>query len=422
MNKSLKKEIDKYLSKKKVYYKKFSNNLKEYLKQKYPGLSSLKARWYMLKNNLTTIPSCSFYGCNNPVKWNERKNVFDKGCCVDHIKRINSLKKFGTEHPSQSKEQKSKVKKSMRKKYGVDFITQTEKHKRSVSETVQEKYGVDSILKVPEIRDKIKKTNLERFGVEECMSSPKIRDKAKKTNLKRYGSEESLASPLIRGQINKTNLERYGSIFPMKNEELLEKRKKTIVEKYDSYSPIKRKEADTKYLNLEKSIEAENNGNTYYLFFEEEVIFKKKQIDWILNKSIKKTINQFRIKKIDYEVRDNFIEQNSLYSADSIIRQNYGFYYNKELLAIISGCERTLFFEITRFVIKIGINFSKNILIEFVEYIGINKPFIISFERRFTSINQDILIDARFDFIGGTEPILRENNIWDCGKLIFKKY
>jgi len=257
MTNIIKREIEKFLSKKTIYYSKFSIELIKYLKKRYPTLPTLKSQWYMLKNNLTIVPICKFPGCKNDAKWNEVKQRFHHGCSMDHNKRITSLKNFGTYHPNQSKKQLHKVKASMKEKYGVEFITQTSKHKNSVRKSVREKYGVDNILQSPEIREKIKKTNLERYGVEECIASPEIREKARQTNLKRYGVEETLSSPEIREKGNKTNMARYGSIFPMRNEELLERRRQTIIEKYDSYSVFSdetvvnkyRKTAWTKYYN-----------------------------------------------------------------------------------------------------------------------------------------------------------------------------
>lgn len=246
ISESLKKEIEKYLIRKNVYFDNFSDDLKLYLAEKYPYLSTVRARWYMVVNNLTTIPSCSYQKCKNPVKWNESKKKFDSGCCLDHNKKITYLKNFGVDHPNKSKKQQKKVKKSMREKYGVDYITQTQTHKMRVKESTSAKYGVDNVLKVPEIREKIKHTNLERYGFEDPICSPEIREKIKNTNLERFGFESCLSSPEIREKISKTNLERFGSIFPMRNEELLAKRKSTIEEKYDVNGIISVKEISEK--------------------------------------------------------------------------------------------------------------------------------------------------------------------------------
>lgn len=246
MNDFIRREVEKYLSKKNVYFHKFSKELCDYLNDKFQNLPSIKSRWYMLKHNLTEIPVCQLPRCCSYAKWNERTNQFDAGCCTDHIKRITSINNFGTEHPNQSKKQQQKVKNSIREKYGVDFITQTDKHKQSVQKTVLSVYGVDSVLRSPEVREKIKKTNIDRYGCEYPSENKEIRNKIQSTNLIRYGVKESLSSVDIREKGNKTNLEKYGTIFPMRNIDVLDRRKKFIIEKYDSYSPFTDKEISNK--------------------------------------------------------------------------------------------------------------------------------------------------------------------------------
>ncbi len=416
-------EIEKYLSKKNIYFHNFSDELQTHLKSLYPDLPTIKSQWYMLKNGVSEIPKCELPNCNNSAKWNERNNQFDAGCCSDHNKRITSLKNFGTEHPNQSKKQQRKVKKSIREKYGVDYITQTALHKDSVRESVVEKYGVESVLQSPEVREKIKQTNLERYGVENPTENPEIRAKVQQTNLKRYGVKESLSSPEIRAKGNKTNLEKYGSIYPMRNEELLEKRRQYIIETYDAYSPNPQREADTeKYFHLNLRIEAENRGETYYYFFDDELETKQEQVAWVKNPKAERVVDVDAIDCIDNSARDVFIHKNSLYSQDSVVRQNFGLFAGNELVCIFSGYEKDEYFEITRFVTKIGIGFSQNIFVLILNHLKRNKPTIISFDRRFTPLNQPTLHDAGFEFIGGTEPKQNDVGFWDCGKLVYKAY
>lgn len=446
MTPKLQGEIEKYLSKKNPYYSRFSTELIDHLNTNYSYMPDIKSQWYMLKNNLTEddIPTCKLPKCDKKVKWNLKRSEFDKGCCSDHNKRITSIENFGTEHPNQSKKQQEKVKSSMRKTYGVDYITQTDKHKESVKKTVNKRYGVDSVFQAEDVRDKIRETNIERYGVEEVMSNPEIREKAKQTMLKRYGVEHSLSSPAIRAKVNKTNLERYGSIFPMKNDELLEKRMNYIVETYDSYSPIVRKEDTNKYHYLDLIMEAENHGEVYHHFFDPELKHSSRQVKWIVDGEVDKVVGEIEFGNITFKDRDDFILKNSLYTKDSEIRQNMGVFSYGELVAVISGYENKTQYEITRFITKIGVKFEINVLGEFIEYLGIDKPIIITFDRRFTSINQPELEELGFEFVGGTEPnlfyvsddeIINVRNktlleradlnefiqIYDCGKLVFKR-
>lgn len=416
-------EIEKYLSKKNIYFHKFSDELKAHLKSLYPDLPTIKSQWYMLKNSVVEIPKCELTNCPQSAKWNERNNQFDAGCCADHNRRITSLKNFGTEHPNQSKKQQQKVKKLIQEKYGVDYITQTSKHKLNVKETIKEKYGVDNVLQLDEVRKKIKQTNLEKYGTEYPTANSEVRKKIQNTNLKRFGVKESLSSPEVRAKGHKTNREKYGSIFPMRNEELLEKRRQHIIDTYNSYSPLGVKEEDTeKYFHLNECIEFENNHLPYYYFFKEELVEKKPQIEWIKDQKIERMVKHTSIETINNELRDSFICANSLYSPDSVVRQNFGVFCGDELVAVFSGYEKDDYFEITRFVIKIGVGFEYNIIDAFLKHIDKNKSIIISFDRRFTSLNQPLLTDVGFEFVGGTEPKQHDNGLWDCGKIVFKTY
>jgi len=428
MTTTLTREIEKYLSKKNPYYSKFSQELLTHLSTLYPSLPTVKSQWFMLKNNLTEndIPVCGLEYCNNKVKWNIKNNNFNKGCSPDHSSRITSLENFGTEYPNQNKKQLNKLKQSVKEKYGVEYITQTDAHKATVKATNQKKYGVDSVLQSPQVREKIKTTNLEKYGVEEVLSSDKIQSKVKETMMQRYGVESSLSSPEIREKINKTNISRYGSIFPMKNEEVIEKRKQHIIDKYDSYSPLVRKDDSCKYFHLDKSLEAENIGQTYYYFFDDEKLNKKEQITWLVNNTAKRVVHNIEFNLISATVRDKFISKNSLYQKDSEIRHMYGVYNDGELIAIISGYEKNDFYEITRFVVKMYTTCSINIIEEYIKFMHIKKSIIITLDRRFTPIKQPMLESIGFEFIGGTEPKNHRKNddeehLWDCGKLMYKK-
>lgn len=423
MTQSLQREIDNYLSKKNPYYSNFSEELKKHLNTLYPELP-IRGQWYLLKNNINELPQCEYPNCENPVKWNERKNQLDRGCCKTHNQKITFIDKFGTEHPNQNKQHFNKIQQKIKDQTGYSFGENPEIVEKRRKTNIK-KYGVEEIGKAQSIRDKIKQTNLERYGVAETMSVPEIRAKAKKTMIDRYGVETSLSNPEIRAKGNKTNLKKYGSIFPMKNEELLEKRRNTIIEKYDAYSPIAKKEDEEKYYQLDKVMLSENNNERYFYFFDDEIKTKQQQIEWLRNENVIKNVYAITFETIDYQIRNKFINENSLYSNDSDIRQNFGIFSGDELVGVISGYEKSEFYEITRFVTKMGYDFDVNIIEEFIKYINITKQIIISFDRRFTSINQPKLEEIGFEFVGGTEPKLHKTegfkDAWDCGKLVFKK-
>lgn len=234
MNNVLQNEINHYLSKKTVYFKNFSQGLLDYLENLYPH-QSLKAQWYLFKNNITDIPKCKFENCTNNAKFNEKKNEFDLGCSKSHNQKITFKKNYGVDHPNKNKKQLKKVKKSVFDKYGVDSVAKLESTQNKRRKTNKERYGTEEVGSSKVVRDKIKETNLERYGYESPMSNKDIRDKAKKTMMERYDTDCSLSSSEIRQKINKTNLEKYGTIFPMRVAELQKKRRNTIIGKYDAY-------------------------------------------------------------------------------------------------------------------------------------------------------------------------------------------
>lgn len=301
MSPELDREIEKYLSKKNPYFNNFSKELQQYLEITYPNLPTIRSRWYMIQQNIKEIPTCQYKDCKQQCLWNEREKKFNSGCCIDHTKRITSLKNYGTEHPNQSKKQQEKVKKSMQNKYGVDYITQTAIHKDNVKSTVKRKYGVDTILKAKEIRKKIKATNLDRYGSEEILLNATIREKIRLTMLKKYGVEHSLASVKIRNKVNKTNLEKYGSIFPMRNNELQQKRLETMMDTYGAYSHLSDLE------NLKKF--REKILTTYYtkkLLTNEKVIprFSMQEYTGTINENNRAISYEWECKKCNFIFND----------------------------------------------------------------------------------------------------------------------
>lgn len=284
MNEQLLSEIKKFITKKNVYFKNFSQALIDFLNESYPEAPNLRSKWYMYVNKMIGIPICKYKGCKSNVKWNNTKNIFDDGCSIEHNRKLTFIKLYGVEHPNKSKKQQKKIKKSIFEKYGVEFITQTDKHKESVKKTNIEKYGVNCVLKLADVREKIKKTNLEKYGEPECGASSVVQEKKRKTNLKKFGFENSLSSPKVREKAHKTNLKKYGSIYPMRNEQLLEKRKQTINDRYDSNGVLGNKEIADKVRkkHYEKFFNSKLKNNLFVspLFSLDEYIGTKTKVDY----------------------------------------------------------------------------------------------------------------------------------------------
>lgn len=123
--------------------------------------------------------------------------------------KIASIKRYGTEHPTQSKVVKDKIK-----------------------QTCLEKYGVENVFQSEIIKDKIKQTNLERYGVDNPWKSDKIKDKIKQTNLKKYGVNYYTETINIQNAIVNNMNKKYNVNYPAQSNEILDKMKQTNLKKY----------------------------------------------------------------------------------------------------------------------------------------------------------------------------------------------
>ena len=97
---------------------------------------------YCLKNNLESVPHCSYLNCAKPIQFDTNTKKLTKGCCKKHSMKISMLEKYGVENPSQSEELKRKRTKTMLEKYGVENYSQTEEYKKKTKKTSLEKYMV----------------------------------------------------------------------------------------------------------------------------------------------------------------------------------------------------------------------------------------------------------------------------------------
>ncbi|MGI0076475.1 MAG: DUF7487 domain-containing protein [Nitrosopumilaceae archaeon] len=158
----------------------------------------------------------------------------EAGCprCGSIKQRQTMLKKYGVEHPGQSKEIQNKRKQTMLERYGVAYATQSSFFKEKTKQTNLEKYGVEHVLQSNKIREKIKQTNIERYNVEYSLANKEIREKIKQTNIERYNVEFIAQSPKIREKIKQTNIERYNVEHPFQSKAIQRKVKQTIHNNY----------------------------------------------------------------------------------------------------------------------------------------------------------------------------------------------
>lgn len=224
-----------------------------------------------------------------------------------------------------------------------------------------------------------------------------------------------------------------------------------------------------KYYHLDKTLMSENNGFDLIHVFENEWINSKDFIMDVINRRLGKLttiidISLIDIKTISNSQKTQFLKDNSIFGDDLFAKNNRGLFLGDELLAVMSTSKLNNGFEVRQYVIKIGVDFGNGnpfeILFKSFNISGKEVSFYV--DRRFGIIDDNILIETGFTYEGATEPLMyyskkndnlisassitqstvsnyikqydklltvKENmiangylTIWDCGKLVFKKY
>ena len=150
--------INLYKDKKYKYLKILSNEMLNYVNNKYSD-STGKESLYRILFNINEIPKCPI--CNNNRKFDpgnkNRKNTpYLKTC--GNIECINELNKQHVIEHNQLK-------------YGTNSYAQTKDFSIKFKQTCLDRYGVEAPSKLKEIRDKQIKTCLEKYGVEWASST-----------------------------------------------------------------------------------------------------------------------------------------------------------------------------------------------------------------------------------------------------------
>jgi len=173
-----------------------SNEIIEYLNNRYKDSTYIKETLYRIKNNIEEHPLCP--KCGKPVKFKGTFRIYcSKSCAINQ----------------------ENIRKSIKEKYGVDNISQLDYVKERKIETTLKKYGVTNPYNIPkcikkskqtrkthktEWINKIKETNLSKYGVDNVAKSDKIKEKAKNTNLQKYG--ETSWTKTNEGKIKLSNM------------------------------------------------------------------------------------------------------------------------------------------------------------------------------------------------------------------------
>jgi len=231
----IKKEIECFKNKKRIYYQNFSDGLRNLLEISFPGLS-IEEQFYLVSNDLKERKKCEYPDCANFALFNKKTKTYKKGCSKRHSTKIAMIEKYGVENPSQVKEIREKAYETMKEKYGGWGNASTEIKKKH-NKAVKKKYGVDNISQSVEIKEKKKKVFKEKYGGI-GNASQIIFDKQKQTVKEKYGEENIFSTDYGKNKIKQTNLKKYGVENPQQSEEIKEKTKKTNLKKYGTHYPI----------------------------------------------------------------------------------------------------------------------------------------------------------------------------------------
>ena len=167
---------------------------------------------------IKNIKNENFYACSSK-------------CAQEKVKKT-SIKNFGEEYYTKTKEYKERVQETSIKNYGCEHHTQNEQVKDKIKKTNLEKYGCENVFQNEEIKEKIKNTNIELYGTENPFQSEIIKDKMRKTFLEKYGVDWASKSEIVKEKSKETNLKKYGVEYHFNLDWVRDKAKKSYFDKY----------------------------------------------------------------------------------------------------------------------------------------------------------------------------------------------
>ena len=142
------------------------------------------------------------------------------------------------------------------KKYGCISPMMLDEYKQKAKDTSIKKFGTDSYSKTKECQDKKRATNLERYGCECSFQNESVKEKFRENNMKKYGVSHPSKLKEVQEKIKQTCLKKYGTESPLQNENIKLKISNTLYERYGAYYPM---QID---LGKEKAVQSlyESNG------------------------------------------------------------------------------------------------------------------------------------------------------------------
>lgn len=172
--------------------KEFSTNYqnKKYCDEVHTKLCPVCNKEFAIKDNSRPSLTCS-HSCASVLSHTQKAR---------ETRTQRSLEKYGTEHPFQAEEVKSKIKESL-----DNSENDTRFGSENFNKMIKSKFGVDNISQVEEIKEKKKETLLKNYDVDNPMRSEEIIEKRAELLYERYGVRD-------RGHINARNKEELNNL------------------------------------------------------------------------------------------------------------------------------------------------------------------------------------------------------------------
>jgi len=161
---------------------------------------NFKEKVYLCINGIKKVPTCKNITCEKKVKFKNSTLGYYEYCsnrCISsdpnikNIKEQKSIQKYGTKHPSQSKEIKDKIIKTNNLKYGGNSPMCLKDIQEKSKNTLLENYGVDNpsksqdllkkrvdSFKLSDYKENFKKSSLEKYGVDHPWKDKYIHNKS----------------------------------------------------------------------------------------------------------------------------------------------------------------------------------------------------------------------------------------------------
>lgn len=143
-----------------------------------------------------------------------------------------NIAKYGVASTNSLQSTKDKKVATNLERYGVENISQSPEYRERMKQTWLEKYGVDNPNKCPEIHAKIQQTNLKKYGCKEPLGDSNVRALIDAINMERYGTIYPMQTKEIRTKQNATMQERYGVDNCMQLEWVQKKLEESLMNKY----------------------------------------------------------------------------------------------------------------------------------------------------------------------------------------------